>query len=395
LFNMPFICSSSKFVAIGYDQTVTVYNQCGALVNTLTIEKPCNAIATNGDDDETIGKTQPTERHELDAGALSPSSDLLLITDTHKQLMVWRTTDWTIVTVSRVERRLNKIVFDAQERNVLMADRNGDVLTMPIAIDEGQSTDPIKPHLLLGHIAMLLDVTLCPSEQFIITCDRDDKIRVSHYPNAYNVHGYCLGHSEYVANVIVMGDRDGHNSRLLSGSGDGTLRMWNYGANDGPVQVAVRDCKADVGVNAKDNAYIRALLRIDSDRIAVLFYGKQSVLVYRISEHGIELDGKLDVNGEPFQMMMVNGNLLVITANEQQMVSAFGMMGLTPVLNDNVCQTINSNENFVKQLTALCNEEQIKPLLKIPYDTVSDYEKRKHDRETQLAEKKRAKIENS
>lgn len=34
--------------------------------------------------------------------------------------------------------------------------------------------------------------------QFLITSDRDEKVRVSHYPNAYNIGSYCLGHEEYV-----------------------------------------------------------------------------------------------------------------------------------------------------------------------------------------------------
>jgi hypothetical protein len=37
---------------------------------------------------------------------------------------------------------------------------------------------------------------ITPKDEYVITCDRDEKIRVSNYLNAYNIHTYCLGHSE-------------------------------------------------------------------------------------------------------------------------------------------------------------------------------------------------------
>ncbi len=57
---------------------------------------------------------------------------------------------------------------------------------------------PKPPVLLLGHLSMLLDVLVTDCSRFVVTCDRDEKIRVSRYPNAYNIHTYCLGHTEFV-----------------------------------------------------------------------------------------------------------------------------------------------------------------------------------------------------
>ena len=32
----------------------------------------------------------------------------------------------------------------------------------------------------------------------VVTCDRDEKIRISRFPDAFNIHAYCLGHTEWV-----------------------------------------------------------------------------------------------------------------------------------------------------------------------------------------------------
>ena len=72
---------------------------------------------------------------------------------------------------------------------------------------------------------MLLDVTISPGGEYIITSDRDEKIRVSHYPNAYNIHCYCLGHTDFVTNIQIVPE---HNDILVSASGDGTIRVWKY-----------------------------------------------------------------------------------------------------------------------------------------------------------------------
>ena len=39
-----------------------------------------------------------------------------------------------------------------------------------------------------------------------IYISRDEKIRVSHFPNCYNVETYLLGHTEYVLKILLLSD---------------------------------------------------------------------------------------------------------------------------------------------------------------------------------------------
>ncbi|RUS81815.1 hypothetical protein EGW08_010407 [Elysia chlorotica] len=79
--------------------------------------------------------------------------------------------------------------------------------------------------LLLGHLSMLLGVMLVDGGTKVVTCDRDEKIRVSNFPDAYNIHAYCLGHTEFVIDLAYCDV----NKILLSASGDCTVRAWSMG----------------------------------------------------------------------------------------------------------------------------------------------------------------------
>ena len=51
--------------------------------------------------------------------------------------------------------------------------------------------------LLLGHVSLLTTLLLSKDDKYVITADRDEHIRVSWYPEAYTIEGYCLGHRKY------------------------------------------------------------------------------------------------------------------------------------------------------------------------------------------------------
>ncbi|MEQ2218699.1 WD repeat-containing protein 4, partial [Xenoophorus captivus] len=67
--------------------------------------------------------------------------------------------------------------------------------------------------------------TISPDDQYIITADRDEKIRVSHHKSPYNIQSYCLGHHQFVTTLQIPAE---HPHWLLSGSGDGTVKLWEF-----------------------------------------------------------------------------------------------------------------------------------------------------------------------
>lgn len=102
----------------------------------------------------------------------------------------------------------------------MVSDAFGDVYALPVyesvnLREEGAQDD----HMILGHFSTVTDIALIGG--VIASGDRDNKIRLSKYPLSYVIEAFCLGHEEFVTSVCWWGDR------LLSGSGDGSVRMWD------------------------------------------------------------------------------------------------------------------------------------------------------------------------
>lgn len=82
------------------------------------------------------------------------------------------------------------------------------------------STPTPTPTLMYGdtHCWLLLACVhiqaVTADDRFVITADRDEKIRVSCFPNAYNIHTFCLGHTGWVAVVECASHTHKHTVQL-------------------------------------------------------------------------------------------------------------------------------------------------------------------------------------
>lgn len=98
--------------------------------------------------------------------------------------------------------------------------------------------------LLLGHTASMLTglavvvkgdennngSSSSSNDQYVLTADRDEKIRVSRFPESYVIEGFLTGHTEYITAMVAFTrtiHQKSNSFRVVSCSGDGTIRLWD------------------------------------------------------------------------------------------------------------------------------------------------------------------------
>ncbi|XP_066497134.1 tRNA (guanine-N(7)-)-methyltransferase non-catalytic subunit wdr4 isoform X2 [Hoplias malabaricus] len=211
------------------DWLLTVSSQCLTAINiresreafvfdcAKAEQKPKESENENNNDG---GGSEEKGSDQILACAMSASGSYAAITDDSKRLILFRTQpSWACISTRWVVRRCTSLVFSQAEDELFVADKSGDVYSFSVLEPQKQG------ELKLGHLSMLLAITLSPDDKYIITADRDEKIRVSLRRSPYNIQAFCLGHTEFVSALLV---HPGPPERLLSGSGDGTLKLWDY-----------------------------------------------------------------------------------------------------------------------------------------------------------------------
>ncbi|XP_057708358.1 tRNA (guanine-N(7)-)-methyltransferase non-catalytic subunit wdr4 isoform X3 [Corythoichthys intestinalis] len=178
----------------------------------------CSTAKKSKDDSTVDGNSLESDR--ILAFTVSPSGKRVALTDDSKRLVLFQYEhSWQHVSTRWLVRRGTSLVFTKAEDEILVADKSGDVYSFSVKQRDKEGA------LKMGHLSMVLAVTMSINDKYIITADRDEKIRVSHLRSPYNIQSFCLGHKQFVSSLLVP---SGDMHWLLSGSGDGTVKLWEY-----------------------------------------------------------------------------------------------------------------------------------------------------------------------
>lgn len=280
------VCSETGVVCISGTTFAIISIRDGALERQdIDIEeKRLSSLKENAHEDNgkvTKSATDITSKdgqNRILACKFSPSWRYFAACDDAKRLYLFQCGErWELVSNRAISRRCTVLTFTKDEQDVLVADKWGDVFRFSV-------TDPQKEGLLLlGHLSMLLDILTTKGDKYVVTTDRDNKIRISEYPNSYNIHTYCLHHTEYVSSVVYNEDPE----ILLSGSGDGTIVIWDL---NGKV-VSQTTCS-----EGEETLPIKKLeWEKDLKLLSVIFFNSPVIQLYMLAADSMSLCRQLDI----------------------------------------------------------------------------------------------------
>lgn len=321
------------------------------------------------------------------ATAFSGSGNYFAACTDEKELSLW-TTDgsWTKRWTKTVIRRCMALTFDVDDSALFVAEKAGGVYQYSVQ-DDGK-----EPSLILGHVSMLLDVVVSPGGKFIATAERDEKIRVSCLPNAYTIHTYCLGHTEFVNRLSFLPGTD----HLVSTAGDSTLRLWDYRQGRELCSTSFSWARSGDEDGEKNKATVTCLSCSKQHRlVAVTILDHCSVPVYRISENegcwSAEEVTRIQCTHPPWSLTFdPNGRLLVLVPDPERSLRVFDVerSSSDTYKVSEVSTTSNDATSFAQHvlddwefLQCSCDVKSVyKGLHKVPFDNMPDYLQRKQQR---------------
>lgn len=124
----------------------------------------------------------------------------------NKQLCCWDAVTGNVVGSAALKKAPTALVHGTFDGTQESSDRIFETVTVSDKAGDLYATDSplLKKQMLIGGHTASVITDLALYGNMIATADRDEKVRVSHYPNTHAITSYCLGHTSVVSSVSFI-----------------------------------------------------------------------------------------------------------------------------------------------------------------------------------------------
>jgi tRNA (guanine-N(7)-)-methyltransferase subunit TRM82 len=173
--------------------------------------------------------------------------------------------------------------------------------------------EPGKKRLLLGHTAsMLTGIKVLGNS--ILTSDRDEKIRITSFPDTTIIKGFLFGHEAYISSMDAADNAEEHPICASCSGGDCTVRIWNHET----MQLLDTWQPDRKGVETTSTPS-RVAMAADGSVLG-LIYDQSNVLdILGVETNATDSKAKslsksqsIDCSSQPLSVAFSNGNILVL-----------------------------------------------------------------------------------
>ncbi|RCN40575.1 WD domain, G-beta repeat protein [Ancylostoma caninum] len=243
------ICASSKiFSASNSEEGLSITDNFDVKCASSSVPMPKKNVSEENSNDSKNNGTSDSSCQVL-CSAVSNCGSMLAIGTSEKTAMIVDSKSLQLRRAFRIPKAPTSVTFDRDNSHVVIGDRAGHVCRYTVEasqksgyVDMNGEESPYEGEPLSSAISMVLDVAISQDGRYLLAADRDEKIRVSRYPQAPIVHSlnlyfkafvvqsFCLGHSAYVGSVAVHGDH------VFSSGGDSIVYEWDIDSGKPIVQ---------------------------------------------------------------------------------------------------------------------------------------------------------------